>query len=263
MRFSSNRGNNHQINDENPYWMSFSDIMAGLLVIFVLASIALILELTQKKEEFNEAVEAVRKAEAVRKNMLEEIKSELNEMNIPVTISDNHTVLRIPEDVLTFAQGRFDIPSDEISQRNTLDIGRVIYRSIRKEDRWQYLDTIFVEGHTDPVPYRSQAIKGNWGLSTFRAISVWNYWIETMPAEERLDSLVNHVGRKLFSVSGYAETRPVPCSYGSNEIHDETICPNGGMSAEASNSQNRRIDIRFTVRRPAIEQYEDLKQELQ
>ena len=35
------------VDDENPYWISFSDIMSGLLVIFVLASLALILQETR------------------------------------------------------------------------------------------------------------------------------------------------------------------------------------------------------------------------
>ena len=260
MRALNGRSGNHQVDEENPYWISFSDIMAGLLVIFVLAAVALILELTQKSEQWDEAIREIAKAEQVRKDLLREIEQELNAMNIPVKISDNDTVLRIPEDVLTFAQGRFDIPEDERSQQNALDIGRVLYTSITKEERWKYLDTIFVEGHTDPVPYRNQAIKGNWGLSTFRAISVWNYWNQTMAETSRLDALTNHVGKKLFSVSGYAETRPVPCSVGSTEIIDNSVCPDGVMTDEESLRKNRRIDIRFTVRRPALEDYQAVKQ---
>ncbi|WP_445424802.1 OmpA/MotB family protein [Alishewanella sp. HL-SH06] len=260
MRGLNSRGSSHQVDEENPYWISFSDIMAGLLVIFVLAAVALILELTQKSEQWDEAIREIAKAEQVRKDLLREIEQELNAMNIPVKISDNDTVLRIPEDVLTFAQGRFDIPDDARSQQNALDIGRVLFNSITKEERWKYLDTIFVEGHTDPVPFRNNAIKGNWGLSTFRAISVWNYWNEAMAQSYRLDALTNHVGKPLFSVSGFAETRPIPCSLGSTEVADSSICPDGVMTAEESHSKNRRIDIRFTVRRPALEEYQAVKQ---
>lgn len=262
MKGLNGRSTNHQVDEENPYWISFSDIMAGLLVIFVLAAVALILELTQKSEQWDETIREIAKAEQVRKDLLREIEQELNAMNIPVRISDNDTVLRIPEDVLTFTQGRFDIPEDERSQRNALDIGKVLHASIIKEERWKYLDTIFVEGHTDPVPYRNQAIKENWGLSTFRAISVWNYWNQAMDDNARLDALTNHVGKNLFSVSGYAETRPVPCSAGSSEIADTLLCPYGELSVDESNRKNRRIDIRFTVRRPALEEYQAAKQVL-
>ncbi|MDU3956382.1 MAG: chemotaxis protein MotB, partial [Pseudomonas aeruginosa] len=35
------------VDEENPYWMSFSDIMSALLVIFILASVILILQLME------------------------------------------------------------------------------------------------------------------------------------------------------------------------------------------------------------------------
>jgi len=262
MRVGSSRYNNHPVDEENPYWMSFSDIMAGLLVIFVLASVALILELTQKREQWDEAIQEIAKAEQVRRHLLHEIVDELMAMNIPVEISDNDTVIRIPENVLTFRQGSFDIPSDEHHKNIALDIGRVLYSSITKDNRWQYLDTIFVEGHTDKVPYRNRLIKGNWGLSTFRAISVWDYWNSTMEEGHRLEELDNHIGKKLFSVSGYAETRPTPCTNDDPEINDITACPNGVLSGRDSHRKNRRIDIRFTVKRAALEDYQAIKKAL-
>lgn len=262
MRHIGGRYGNHQVDEENPYWISFSDIMAGLLVIFILASVALILELTKKRKDFDEAMQEMAKAEQVRKDLLREIESELNAMHIPVRISDNDTVLRIPEDVLTFKQGKFDIPTDTRSQETALDIGRVLYRSIVKEDRWRYLDTIFVEGHTDRIPYPNTWIKGNWGLSAFRAISVWDFWNDNLGENERLDTLINHLGKKLFSVSGYAETRPVRCSNADPQVDDLTLCPDGPLDDEMSLQKNRRIDIRFTVRRPAMEDYEAAMQVL-
>lgn len=260
----STRGRNgrQQIDEDNPYWISFSDIMAGLLVIFVMAAVALVLELTQKSQQWDDAIKEIAKAEGVRKDLLREIEKELNDMNIPVKISDNDTVLRIPEDVLTFRQGSFDLNNDMKSKKVALDIGRVLYSSIVKGDRWKYLDTIFIEGHTDQVPYRNRSIKGNWGLSTFRAISVWDYWNEAMNSDSRLDQIKNHLGKNLFSVSGYAETRPVPCSNADPSIDDIAVCQDGRLNADDSYRKNRRIDIRFTVRRPALEDYKAVKENL-
>ena len=53
------------VDEENPYWISFSDIMAGLLVIFVLAAVALILELEQKRDEWDKTIAQIAKAEEV------------------------------------------------------------------------------------------------------------------------------------------------------------------------------------------------------
>jgi flagellar motor protein MotB len=250
MRLATSRSRQAHVDEENPYWVSFSDIMAGLLVIFVLAAVALILELTQKSEEWDQAIKQIAEAEQVRKDLLREIEEELKNRNIPVHISDNDTVLRIPENVLTFRQGKFNIPTDEYHQRITMEIGKVLFAVINRDERWRYLDTIFIEGHTDHVPYKNRAIKGNWGLSTFRAISLWNYWNDRMPNGERLEELYNHTGKKLFSVSGYAETRPDQSTV---EEPDSKI----------SLQKNRRIDIRFTVRRPALEDYKSIREVLQ
>ena len=211
MRTSSSRYGSHPVDEENPYWMSFSDIMAGLLVIFVLAAVALILELTQKSNEWDETLEEIVKAEQVRNDLLLEIVKDLNDYNIPVSLSENDTVLRIPEDALTFEPGKYEFSKD--SQRETaLIIAQVVYDSIAKDDRRKYLDTVFVEGHTDESPYYKKSIKGNWGLSTFRAIELWETWEDGMPEGSRLGELDNNRGKNLFSVSGYAETRPSRCT---------------------------------------------------
>ena len=46
--------------EENPYWVSFSDLMSGLLIIFILAAVALIIELTQKSEKWDEVLAQVK-----------------------------------------------------------------------------------------------------------------------------------------------------------------------------------------------------------
>ena len=41
--------------------------------------------------------------------------------------------------------------------------------------KWGDYRTIFIEGHTDNRPLQGFMGKGNWGLSTFRAISLWQF----------------------------------------------------------------------------------------
>ena len=172
MRFLSARSNS-KADEENPYWISFSDIMSGLLIIFVLAVLALILELTQTKTEVSEAIKELAKAEQIRREILDEIARELYKKNIEVKIVDNHTVLRIPDELLSFETNRFEIPENETVKRTVLEIGRTLYDAITLLNRWQYLDTIFIEGHTDERRYKGSKYKfGNWELSTLRAISL-------------------------------------------------------------------------------------------
>ena len=237
------------IDEENPYWISFSDIMAGLLVVFIMASLALILELIQVQEKLEqteaEVLEAIRElaqAEQVRRDILYEIKEDLLKQNILVNVSDNDSVLRIPDKQLSFRSNQYNIPSNKNVQAAVIAIGNALHNSITKEKRFQYLDTIFIEGHTDGR--RSARHMGNLGLSTFRAISIWNFWNINLIQQQSLANLKNHDGHPLFSVSGYAETRPI----------------NFTERTEAELRQNRRIDIRFTVKRPTIQQYKQVNQ---
>lgn len=239
--------------EENPYWVSFSDLMSGLLVIFILAVIALIIDLTEKTERMKKAeeelkrrtenvrqgIEELKRAELARKNIIHEIKEELAKRNVVVKIADNETVIRIPESTLSFQSGSDKIPSN--SKMAVKDIGTVLNQAINRHNRVNYLDTIFIEGHTDSdkIYYRG---KGNWGLSVDRAISVWNFWETQMDLTPKLSSMKNSYGQSLFSMSGYAATRRVE----KNEISD------------SDKSRNRRIDIRLTVKKPSILQLEQV-----
>ncbi|HCF1343092.1 TPA: OmpA family protein, partial [Pseudomonas aeruginosa] len=202
------------VDEENPYWMSFSDIMSALLVIFILASVILILqlmeiqkELKERQVQFEQELVELKKAEQVRRTILDEAVEALRKRGIKVEVSENHTVLSIPNDLLGFDTGAYDIHA--AYQARALEIGKVINEVISREDRVEFLDTIFIEGHTDNRPLQGFMGKGNWGLSTFRAISLWQFWGSALSPDEQLARLKNKDGKPLFSVSGYGETRPV------------------------------------------------------
>ncbi|MEQ3657531.1 MAG: OmpA family protein [Glaciecola sp.] len=231
-----------KVDEENPYWMSFSDLMSGLLVIFILAAVALIIELTQKSEKIDASIEELQRAEEAREEILFDIKEELEKQGIVVEIVENDTVLRIPESTLSFESGQDTLPQDERTQYEVQAIGDALHKAITTNQRWKYLDTVFIEGHTDSesINYRG---KGNWGLSADRAVSIWKLWQTEISVEPKLNELKNHNEQLLFSVSGYADTRRV-------DLVEET---------EEQKARNRRIDIRFTVKKPKLEDYERVK----
>lgn len=235
-----------KVDEENPYWMSFSDLMSGFLVIFILAAIALIIELTQKTEKIDQSIDELKKAEQVRRDIINEVQDELAKKNIRVEIADNDTVLRIPDSTLGFKSGEDTLPQDEEMQLAVRDIGFALHSAIMKKERFAYLDTVFVEGHTDSdsIYYRG---KGNWGLSTDRAVSIWRVWQSKLQLTPKLGDLKNAYGQRLFSVSGYAATRRV------NEQEDN----------DQQKAENRRIDIRFTVKKPSIAEVEAIKPGIQ
>lgn len=289
--------------EENPFLLSFSDLMASLLAIFILALVVMMIQLHLKQKELEEDRQKVRLSlielreslaeiqetqEAVvsalqgvglrEKNlegMLEAIQSELREQGIEVLVADDGKVLRIPEKALTFELNRFEIQERYQSAADL--IGAALLKSLQSESNRQILDTVFIEGHTDAVPNRREM--GNWGLSSYRAISLWLYWTESpgnnaelkelkslaspFQLEEdplkttELDQLTepaNETGeRPLISISGYAETRPA--GY---------LQPEFAMESHAlANPADRRIDIRFTLVSQEKEDLSGLKEKLQ
>ncbi len=237
---------------EETVWISFSDLMTALLTVFMLAAVALVFSLTQEEDalaevraEAEQAKSAAEEAQArgdrfdamlsglsiseqARAEMVAEIRDALAVQGIHVEVDAALTVIRIPVDLLGFDSGSSDIQPQH--QGSALAIGDVIAAALTQGDRYAQLDTVFVEGHTDDVPMDGLH-GGNWGLSANRAISLWRLWDDRLATD--VGALVGHSGERLFSVSGYAETRPV----------------NAIQAGDADRAANRRIDIRFTEHR--------------
>jgi len=258
------RGRRAPESTEETVWISFSDLMTALLTVFMLAAVVLVYSLTQEQDALEEvrveAEEAKAAAEAAkargdrfdtmlnslstseqtRAAMVAEIRDTLAQRGIQVEIDTAHTVIRVPVDLLGFDSGSSDIRPQH--QQSAITIGAVVADALVKDDRYKELDTVFVEGHTDDVPMDS-LYGGNWGLSSNRAISLWRLWEDRLPMD--LGGLTGHSGERLFSVSGYAETRPVTAV----------------QASEADRAANRRIDIRFTEHRFSQEELADIRAE--
>ncbi len=239
MMFFSERAHRGAPHSDNPYWLSFSDMMSGMLIIFILVCTALLLKLSTMKEQVDANIKELKNSTKVRSDILQDIQHELQDQGIEVLITDNDTILRIPEDSFHFQTGSYEITED-LRPTATL-IGRALYTAIKKEKRWTYLETVFVEGHTDSRKAPSFRM-GNWELSALRAISLWQFWIEKTDFGPEMEELRNREGKHLFSISGYAATRRVA------EVEN----------TEEAMRSNRRIDIRFTTRQPSIMEMENV-----
>ena len=249
---------------ENPFLLTFSDFMASLLAIFILVLIVTLIELDKKKDDLRRQVdqisvtkeEVLKSLEDIQKvqgdianslqgvsqrersltTMLDGIQQDLKERGIEIVLAENGTVLRIPEQQLQFALGKYEIPAVHSAPASA--IGQALLQALSKPENRTLLDTVFVEGHTDSVPNSREM--GNWGLSTYRAISLWNYWtdkpgeltelktLRTLPADPSTPA------KPLISVSGYADTRST------HGLLD-------GLTLKNDRPEDRRIDIRFTL----------------
>ena len=261
---------------ENPFLLTFSDFMASLLAIFILVLIVTRLQLKKKEkyvplappvrvepplpakpnistinipkgdlldflngikiaqDDIASALQGVSLRERALSSMLEDIQRELKERGVEIILTEN--AFHIPEHQLQFALGKYEIPTTYSDRAKA--IGQVLLQYLSKPENQTLLDTVFVEGHTDSVPNSREM--GNWGLSTYRAISLWNFWTEkpgelsalkalrTAPADPKIEA------KPLISVSGYADTRST------HGLLD-------GQALKDDRPEDRRIDIRFTL----------------
>jgi flagellar motor protein MotB len=167
------------------------------------------------------------------------VQKDLKEKGIEVVVAENGSVLRIPEQALSFGLGKFEIQEQFHATADA--IGTALLLALQVPENLALLDTVFIEGHTDAVGNRQEM--GNWGLSAYRAISLWKFWTELpgncAPLRDLKTTDPSRLGgeKPLISVSGYAETRPTGIPSSEPPLEGR---PN-------ANPADRRIDIRFTL----------------
>ncbi|RKO66650.1 OmpA/MotB family protein [Desulfofundulus salinus] len=204
--------------EENPFLISISDLMAGLLTIFMLALAYYVLSFGQQTAKLTEN-------EDKRAEILEILRKELQNAGITVRVDEG--VLHLPEGIL------FDVGEAEIKEegwRAIKVLAPVLSDVLQRPEYAGTVETVFIEGHTDNAPISTPRYPSNWELSTQRAINTWNAMQKVCP---ELGNLTNKSGQPLFSCSGYADTRPIA----SNDTVE-------GRRA------NRRIDLRLTMTPP-------------
>lgn len=160
-------------------------------------------------------------------------KTEVLGKKLEVTVDDDVLVIHISADTLGFKSGSHELNTEQRQMIKKV-IAESFYDVFNNEEYKKMIDdsvdTIFIEGHTDSDRY--SGLRGNWGLSTFRAIEFWeNFKPENASFFENYTNSKKEKQQKMFSVSGYGETR--------------AVAPN---SDEINKSKNRRIDIKFIPR---------------
>ena len=178
----------------------------------------------------------------MRRTILDEAVEALRRRGIKVEVSENHTVLSIPNDLLGFDTGAYEIHS--AYQARALEIGKVINEVISRDDRVEFLDTILSRATRIIARCRDSWAKAT-GAFHLRAISLWQFWGRlgargAVVAPEQQGRKAAVLGQRVW------RTRPAVA----DQVTEEDF------------KRNRRIDIRFTIRRPDSAQYEQVKERL-
>lgn len=225
----------------NPFLQSFSDIMAGLLLVFVLVMAGSILKAqeefeTAKKKlddatataeslgaELGEKEAQLEKILGIRNTIIERLKEEFSKNDMGGKLSvDEQTGAIVFDSNLLFEFGKHRLSREG---KQFLKDFLPKYTGILLSDEFiGYVAEIVIEGHTDPV----SGYMDNMKLSQERAYAVADYVLrgtEVYTIEDR--DLV----RRYISVNGRSE---------SELIYDE----NGEIDPEAS----RRVELQFQLK---------------
>ncbi len=235
------KGAGFQTQDEGGYLASVSDLMSGLIFIFIIMLVAFALGLQAQQDRLDRAKEE-------RSALLEEIEKDLLKQGIAVKIEKRQGVLRLGESLL-FDQGRADLGDParrtvgklaavlmEVLPCYTEVTGEVVRPDCGERGKAGKVDAIFIEGHTDDVPLNGYGqYRDNWDLSMGRAKSIFTELLGA--SRNQLDLLQNRDGQPVLGLSGYADRRGV-----------------AGNDSDENRKRNRRIDLRFVMVPPDDEQ---------
>ena len=233
---------------DESYFVSMTDIMVGMLFVFILIIMYFSYQLKIQSEAQDDYAQS---ATDHRTQILVELKDYLEgDGQIKIEIDTEQGILRVPEGVL-FDSGVADIlqgsNSDFFSAKLAEAFAAVIRCSVLNEAlkvfdssekcrsknvNRAFIESIFIEGHTDNIPIKGGLrdnfkINSNLRLSARRASNTYENMIAKKPVLEKFKSPKNE---PVFAVSAYGKTRPIDTN-----------------SSSSGRANNRRIDIRLLM----------------
>lgn len=236
----------HVPQEEQDYLASVSDVMSGLLFVFIITVVVFAFALVKQKDAYGVERDKLTGVRQEQRELLLDIERLLRKQGVAVTVDPEQGVLRLGEELL-FASGRADL--DEKGRGTVAKLSSVLaevlpcYTPSRNaqvcgsKGNNGRVDALFVEGHTDDRPLRLPVagLKDNWDLSAARAKTIYKALVpdDVLGSPGSLDNLWNDARQPLLGLSGYEARRPVDTNL-----------------TEEGRAKNRRIDLRFIMARP-------------
>ena len=227
--------------DENPFNLSLGDLMAGLLLIFVLLLSFVMLRLEHLIAERRSQLEQLDDRERIKKLLIRRLLKELADFDVEV--DPDTGVIRIKEGIL------YDFGKDELKPAGKEFLRQFIPKYVvvllSNPDVSEHIAQVIIEGHTDNV--------GSWelnlDLSLRRANSVATYlFTEEFGTFDYAEDL-----RKLLSANGRSFAQPIVPD-NTEEGHTQNRKPTlkewvtKYNDTEEERTQNRRVEFQFRLR---------------
>lgn len=216
------------------HWMSISDIMSGLMIVFMFIAVAFMMQVQNEQRQKNEMIYnyAVIKHK-IYTALFEEFKDDLPKWN--AEIDEKTLTMRFKEpDIL------FSIGSDSLTPKFQEILNEFLprYIAVISQEKFKnYIEEIRIEGHTDPywagAQTRQQEYLNNMTLSQSRTRAVLSYAINMPELQNNLEWVIRRI-----TANGLSSSQP--------------IISDGQIDAKLS----RRVD--FRIRTKADEKMDQL-----
>ena len=203
------------------YWQSYSDMMAALLLMFILIMSAVLYQSLNTYEQKNRELEEQRKKISMQENALTETKEQLNELSGMVGVKseivsalskefgNSNLKVNIDQktgDIILAAGVLFDVDKSEVSAAGQKFLKEFIprYISVLLSDQFKdNVSEIIIEGHTDT----DGNYMYNLNLSQKRAFAVAEFCLDDKKSalsKSQIETL-----RKIVTANGRSFSDPV------------------------------------------------------
>lgn len=226
--------------DGQNYLVSVSDLMAGLIFVFIITLMVFVLR-------FQKSVETLQGADSRRTELLITLEKDLAARDLRVSVDTLQGVLRLTEQSINFPSGSAEPEAAHEARVRTLAevldqvlpcfvssaaqrCDRAELRTPATEGAGASVSVLLLEGHTDTlrVNANQSRFRNNLELSGARAAAIHRMLLEHRPS---LGELRNSDGARILSISGYGDQQLL--------VADDPL-----------NASNRRIELRFLMEPP-------------
>jgi len=167
-------------NHQNDFWIGFSDLMTGLMLVFIVLSLSFMAIAKQKLDEI----------EKQKKSIIVILSEKLSSENIKVEYNSEKGTVTIAQDILF----EYKKPTLNPQGKEFIELfARILDKSIFSNDEYKKLiKYIHIEGYAS----KEGSIENNFLLSFARAENVWLYMVNSGIQNKRImEKKLNIVSR--------------------------------------------------------------------
>lgn len=218
------RSKNTKNDESGGYWISFSDLMSGTLIVFILLFIFVLasyqVNMKEYKERISEKEEMIQELTDTRFEIIAMLQEEFKKEGLEISIDSNTGAITLSESIL------FDFGKSELKQEGKDFLSKFIPIYLRilvgHDDIKKHLAQIIIEGHTD----NNSTYIYNLQLSQERALSVASYLLGDSLQYEYKEEL-----EKFLSANGR--------SYSELKLNKD---------GSVDENKSRRVEIKFRLK---------------